>query len=203
MADSIEQGHKKKKKRKEAVHLLEQGSPEFSELGDVSSARDAPIHIQFSAKEPSAEDKRFADVIRFKYACEAEMKMYGDDPEFNDEKRAAKKDWIKANHLYKQLLQKRSAVLGEADASVVQEVLPSSQTNNQYYHSALEKRAKPRKRKSIVDDDEDDSPKASTSSRLQDGLYCEPHDDVDLEPEVREAIRKIQEQAEEDEEYSV
>lgn len=54
-----------------------------------------------------------------------------------------------------------------------------------------------------MDDDEDDSPKESSSSRLQDGLYCEPHDDVDLEPEVRDAIRKLQEQAEEDEEQSV
>ena len=46
-------------------HVLDMGSPELSELGDTASFRDEPIHIEFSAKEPSAEDRRFADVIRF------------------------------------------------------------------------------------------------------------------------------------------
>jgi len=79
MLDSLDQGKKtKKKKRKVPPHVLDMGFPELSELGETASFRDEPIHIEFSAKEPSAEDRRFADVIRFKLACEAELKMYGD-----------------------------------------------------------------------------------------------------------------------------
>ena len=54
-------------------------SPQLSDLGDSTSYREEPIHIEFSAKETSAAARRFADVIRFKQACEGEMKMYGDD----------------------------------------------------------------------------------------------------------------------------
>ena len=47
--------------------------------------------MEFSSKGPSAEDRRFADVIRFKLACEAEMKMYGDSDEFSEQVAATKK----------------------------------------------------------------------------------------------------------------
>ena len=74
MLDSLDHGRKtKKKKRKVSPHVLDMGSPELSELGDTASFRDEPIHVEFSAKEPLAEDRRFADVIRFKLACEAEL----------------------------------------------------------------------------------------------------------------------------------
>ena len=76
MLDSLDHGKKnKKKKSKVPPHVLNMGSPELSELGDTAFFRNEPIHIEFSAKEPSAEDRRFADVIRFKLACEAELKM--------------------------------------------------------------------------------------------------------------------------------
>ena len=110
MLDSLDEGKKKKKKkRKIPLHVLDMGSPELSELGDTASFREEPIHIEFSAKEPSAEDRRFADVIRFKLACEVELK-YGDTVEFSEEVAATKKDWLKANSLYKKLLQQRSLV---------------------------------------------------------------------------------------------
>ena len=73
-------------------HVLDMGSPELSELGDTASFRDEPIHIEFSAKEPSAEDRRFADVIRFKLACEADLKMYGDSEEFREQVTETKRE---------------------------------------------------------------------------------------------------------------
>ena len=116
MLDSLDHGKKtKKKKRKVPPHVLDMGSPELSELGDTASFRDEPIHIEFSAKEPSAEDRRFADVIRFKLVCEAELKMYRVSEEFRDQVTATRKEWIKANTLYKTLLQQRSSVLGRRE----------------------------------------------------------------------------------------
>jgi hypothetical protein len=63
----LDRGRKgKKKKKKKTPHVLDMGSPQLSDLGDSTSFREEPIHIEFSAKEPSAADPRFADVIRFK-----------------------------------------------------------------------------------------------------------------------------------------
>ena len=66
MSDSLDRGKKGKKKRKKnPPHLLDIGSPQLiSDLGDSTSYREEPIHIEFSAKEPSSADRRFADVIR-------------------------------------------------------------------------------------------------------------------------------------------
>ena len=60
MSDSLgDRGRKgKKKKKKVPPHVLDMGSPELSELGDTLSFREEPIHIEFFAKEPSAEDLR-------------------------------------------------------------------------------------------------------------------------------------------------
>ena len=61
------------------------GSPQLSDLGNSATFREEPIHIEFSAKEPSASDRCIANVILFKLACEAEMKIYGDDEEYQDQ----------------------------------------------------------------------------------------------------------------------
>ena len=114
MSDSLDRGKKgKKKSKKKPPHVLDMGSPQLSDLGDSTSYREEPIHIEFSAKEPSAADRRFADVIRFKLACEGEMKMYGDDEQYREEFQTAKKQWLTANNLYKQLLHERSSITGD------------------------------------------------------------------------------------------
>jgi hypothetical protein len=199
MADSLDQGRKGKTKKKKKVpaHLLEQGSPEFSELGDSSSFREEPIQVQFSAKEPSLEERRFADVIRLRLAYEHEIKMYGDNDEYKDQLAAAKIEWLKINDLYKKLLQAR-----------IQQVEDTGTTSmNEPYRSAVEKLAGPKKRKRLVVQDDEDSPQVSSStSRLQDGMYCKPKVDVedDLEPEVLDAMRQFQEMEEDaDEEADV
>ena len=199
MLDSLGHGKKKKKKRKVPPHVLDMGSPDLSELGDTASFRDEPIHIEFSAKEPSAEDRRFADVIRFKLACEAELKMYGDSEEFRDQVSEAKKEWIKANTLYKTLLQQRSSVLGPSN-DVVQDSYVRTASAPEYQNKSLDQLAPRPKRRRHIQDDEDDLP-ASSSSSLTDGLYCVPVKDNQVSPGTIQAIRKVQEF--EDEEESV
>jgi hypothetical protein len=199
MANDVQQGVKGKKKKKRApAHLLNQGSPEFSELGDSLSNREEPIQIQFSAKEPSVEERRFADVIRLRLACDHEIKMYGDDPEYEEELAAAKTQWIKTNKLYKKLLQER--IEGHNTEGVSQEVTGFTSNTNQSYRSAVEKLAGPKKRRRIVvdDDDGESSKDPSSTSRLQDGLYCKPRVDVedDIEPDVLDAMRQFKEMEE-------
>ena len=192
MLDSLDQGKKtKKKKRKIPPHVLDMGSPELSELGDTTSFRDEPIHIEFSAKEPSVEDRRFADVIRFKLACEAELKMYGDSEEFRDQVIATRKEWIKANTLYKTLLQQRSSVLG-SPPDVIEDSYIGAAAAPQYRNTSLDKLAPRPKRRRQIQDDEDDLP-ASSSSSLTDGLYCKPLKDDQVSPGTIQAIRKVQE----------
>ena len=191
MLDSLDHGRKtKKKKRKVPPHVLDMGSPELSELGDTVSYRDEPIHKEFSVKEPSAEDRRFADVIRFNLACEAELKMYGDSEEFRDQVTETKKEWIKANTLYKNLLQQRSLVLGRCD-----DVVKDSQLL--LLSIRIDHWTRPKRRRQIQDD-EDDLP-ASSSSSLTDGLYCVPVKDKQVSPATLEAIRKVQEFEDEEE----
>ena len=192
MLDSLDHGKKtKKKKRKVPPHVLDMGSPELSELGDTTSFRDEPIHIEFSAKEPSAEDRRFADVIRFKLACEAELKMYGDSEEYRDQVTATKKEWIKANTLYKTLLEQRSSVLGRR-ADVIEDSYIGAASAPEYRNTSLDKLAPRPKRRRQIPDDEDDLP-ASSSSSLTDGLYCVPVKDAQVSPGTLQAIRKVQE----------
>jgi hypothetical protein len=144
------------------------GSPQLSDLGDSTSYREEPIHIEISAKEPSAAARRFADVIRFKQACEGEMKMYGDDEQYREELKAAKKQWLEANNLYKQLLQERSSVTGD---HVVEE--PREDPSSQFHHSSLQKlvRRPKKRRRVVVDDSDEDLPALSSSNVLEDGLY--------------------------------
>lgn len=208
MATDVQLGVKgKKKKKRTPAHLLDQGSPEFSELGDSMSNREEPIQIQFSAKEPSVEERRFADVIRLKLACEQEIKMYGDDPEYEEELAAAKAQWIKTNKLFKKLLQER--IDGRNTEEVSQEVTGSTSNINQSYRSAVEKLAGPKKRRRIVVDDDGDSPNdPSSTSRLQDGVYCKPLVNVEdvIEPDVLDAMRQfkeMEEDAADNEEHSV
>ena len=169
MLDSLDRGKKnKKKKKKVPPHVLDMGSPELSELDDSASFRDEPIHIEFSAKEPSAEDRQFADVIRFKLACEAdELKMYGDSDEFHDQVTETKKEWIKANTLFKNLLQQRGLVLGRRD-DVVEYSYVGAASTSEYQNRSLDKLAPRPKRRRQIQDDEDDQP-ASSSSSLTDG----------------------------------
>jgi len=198
MADSLEKGRKgnTKKKKKVPAYLLEQGSPELSELGDSASFREEPIQVQLSAKEPSLEERRFADVIRLRLAYEHEIKMFADNDEFKDELAAAKTGWIKINSLYKKLLQAR---IDAADANVSRDATGST-SMKQSYRSAVENLAGPKKRRRMVIDDDEVSPQDSSSStsRLQDGSYCVPIVDAEdgLEPEVAEAMRQFREMEE-------
>ncbi len=192
MLDSLDHGKKnKKKKRKVPPHVLDMGSPELSELGDTASFRDEPIHIEFSAKEPSAEDRRFADVIRFKLACEAELKMYGDSEEFREQVTETKREWIKANTLYKTLLQQRSSILGTR-GDIVEDSYVAAAASSEYRNTSLDTLAPRPKRRRQIRDDEDDLP-ASSSKSLTDGLYCVPVKDNQVSPGTVQAIRKVQE----------
>ena len=121
------------------------GSPQLSDLGNSATFREEPIHIEFSAKEPSASDRCIADVILFKLACEAEMKIYGDDEEYQDQLKSAKKQWLKANNLYKLLLEERSSVIGGSGSVEEVDVEDSSSL---FQHSSLKKLApRPKKRR--------------------------------------------------------
>ena len=74
------------------------------------------------------------------------MKIYGDDDEeYQDQLKAAKKQWLKANNLYKLLLEERSSVIGGSGS--VEEV-DAEDSSSQFQHSSLEKLApRPKKRR--------------------------------------------------------
>jgi hypothetical protein len=124
------------------------------------------------------------------------MKMYGDDVQYAEELKEAKKQWLKANNLYKQLLQQRSSVT--ADRVVEerrQDPIP------QFRHSSPSKLTRrPKKRRRVVDDNsEEDLPAASSSNVLEDGLYCLPLTDKPLSPDdIAAAIINAQEEDEEE-----
>ena len=68
MSNSLDQGKKGKKKRKKnPPHLLDMGSPQLSDLGDSTSYREEPIHIEFSAKEPSAYSSHVMHIVKFRH----------------------------------------------------------------------------------------------------------------------------------------
>ena len=118
--------------------------------------------------------------------------MYGDDEQYREDLDAAKKQWLKANNLYKKLLQKRSSVLG---GHVMEE--PRADPSSQFQDSSLHKLApKPKKRRSIINDDDgdEDLPASSSSTVLEDGLYCLPLTDKPLSPSTAAAIVKAQEE---------
>ena len=109
-----------------------------------------------------------------------------------------KKQWLKANNLYKQLLQERSSVTG--GDHVVEE--PIQAPIPQFQHSSLSKLApRPKKRRRVVEDNSDeDLPAASSSSVLEDGLYCLSLTDKPLSPDIAAAIVNAQEEDEEEDE---
>ena len=90
------------------------------------------------------------------------MKMYGDSDEFSEQVAATKKQWLKANTLYKKLLQQRSFVLGQDD--VVEDSYANATSTSQYQNRALDKLAPRPKRRRKIQDDEDDQPASSSSS---------------------------------------
>ena len=168
MLDSLVRGKKtKKKKRKVPPHVLDMGSPELSELGETASFRDEPIHI------------------------EAELKMYGDSEEFRDQVTETKREWIKANTLYKTLLQQRSSILGSR-GDIVEDSYVAAASSSEYRNTSLDNLAPRPKRRRQIRDDEDDLP-ASSSSSLTDGLYCVPVKDNEVSPGTLQAIWKVQE----------
>ena len=113
------------------------------------------------------------------------MKMYGDNEEYRDQLNEAKKQWLTANNLYKKLLQECSCVLG---GPVNEDRL--DHLSNFSQHSSLKR---PKKRRRVSDDDADEDLLASSSSGLQDGLYCMPLKDNALCPSTVAAIRKSEE----------
>jgi hypothetical protein len=77
MAESVERGQKgkKKKKSKSGPELPLTDTPELSELGDTLSNHPENINISFIRPPVFTQDQRIADIIRYKMACEQELKM--------------------------------------------------------------------------------------------------------------------------------
>ena len=118
--------------------------------------------------------------------------MYGDSEEYHrDQVTATRKEWFKANTLYKTLLQQRSSVLGNR-ADVIEDSYLGAASAPEYRNTSLDKLAPRPKRRRQIQDDEDDLP-ASSSSSLTDGLYCVPVKVDQVSPGTLQAIRKVQE----------
>ena len=117
--------------------------------------------------------------------------MYGDSEEFRDQVTETKREWIKANTLYKTLLQQRSAVLGNR-GEIVEDSYIAAASSSEYRNTSLDNLAPRPKRRRQIRDDEDDLP-ASSSSSLTDGLYCVPVKDNEVSPGTLQAIWKVQE----------
>ena len=77
MKESVERGQKgkKKKKPKSGTELPVTDTPDLSELGDTLSYHQDKINMCFTRPQISARDQRIADIIRYKMACEQELKM--------------------------------------------------------------------------------------------------------------------------------
>ena len=121
--------------------------------------------------------------------------MYGDSDEFTEEVAATKKEWLKANTLYKKLLQQRSLVLGQVD--VVEDFYAGAE---QIFGQTGAKTQETQTNQ--IKDDKDKQP-ATSSSSLTDGLYCLPLKDNEVSPSTLAAIRKVQENADEEETVQV
>ena len=117
--------------------------------------------------------------------------MYGDNEEFRDQVTETKREWIKANTLYKTLLQQRSSVLGTR-GDIVEDSYVAAASSSEYRNPSLDNLAPRPKRRRQIRDDEDDLP-ASSSTSLTDGLYCVPVKDNQVSPGTLQAIRKVQE----------
>ena len=66
---------KKKKKPKSGPELPITHTPDLSELGYTPSYHQGNINTSFTRPQVSARDQRIADIIRYKIACEQELKM--------------------------------------------------------------------------------------------------------------------------------
>ena len=103
---------KKKTNKKRAPQLLDEDTPELSVVVDIPSLQEECINKE--QPSPSQLDRRIEDVVRFKLACEEELKLL--------ERRKAEKaaeinriedEWCAANSLYRNLLAQRSGFLGD------------------------------------------------------------------------------------------
>ena len=117
MAESSDRGGlgckgKKKTNKKRAPQLLDEDTPELSVVVDIPSLQEECINKE--QPSPSQLDRRIEDVVRFKLACEEELKLL--------ERRKAEKaaeinriedEWCAANSLYRNLLAQRSGFLGD------------------------------------------------------------------------------------------
>ena len=76
----------------------------------------------------------------------------------------------------------------------------SGRANPQFQHSSVNQLARrPKKRRRVVEDNSDeDLPAASSSSQLEEGLYCLPLTDKPLSPDIAAAIVKTQEEEREE-----
>ena len=111
---------KKKTNKKRAPQLLDEDTPELSVVVDIPSLQEECINnVAHRDNErqpsPSQLDRRIEDVVRFKLACEEELKLL--------ERRKAEKaaeinriedEWCAANSLYRNLLAQRSGFLGDS-----------------------------------------------------------------------------------------
>jgi hypothetical protein len=187
MSESVERGQKgkKKKKSKSGPALSVTDTPDLSELGEtVSAYHPENINISFTRPAVSTQDQRIADIIRYKMACEQELKMLEGMEGVLEQMRKTKSEWFVANNLLKDLLNQRSGFLGHSAASSLSSTVPESSQ-------------RPRKRRR----EEATSSSTSTGDREdihRDGEYCLPLEEINqLHSDIVEALRK----AEEDDDY--
>ena len=176
---------KKKKKSKSGPDLSVTDTPDLSELGEtVSSYHPENINISFTRPAVSTQDQRIADIIRYKMACEQELKMLEGMEGVLEQMRKTKSEWFVANNLLKDLLNQRSGFLGNSAATSASSTVTESTQ-------------RPMKRRR----EEASSSSSTTDDRVDvhnDGEYCLPLKDAHQLPlDIVEALR----QAEENDDY--
>ena len=126
MSESVERGqkgNKKKKAKSGPVELPVTDTPALSKLGDTPSYHQDNINISFTRPQVSTRHQRNAVIIRYKMACEQELKMMeGMEGVMVEQIQKTKSEWFVANNLLKYLPNQRSGFLGNSAAS------PSSST---------------------------------------------------------------------------
>ena len=187
MSESLERGQKgkkkKKKKQKSGPELPVTDTPDMSELGDTPSYHQDNINISFTRPPVTARDQRIADIIRYKMACEQELKMLQGMEGVMEQIQKTKSEWFVANNLLKDLLNQRSGFLGTGTT-------PSVSSNI----TDTDQRLRKRRREEATSS----SSSIDRKNLCKDGEYCLPLQENDhLPSEIVKALRE----AEENDEY--
>ena len=175
---------KKKKKSKSGPALSVTDTPDLSELGEtVSAYHPENINISFTRPAVSTQDQRIADIIRYKMACEQELKMLEGMEGVLEQMRKTKSEWFVANNLLKDLLNQRSGFLGNSAASSASSTITESA-----------QRPRKRRREEATSSSSSSSSSSTTTDDREDvhkdGEYCLPLEDINQLPsDIVEAFR--------------